>query len=157
MQGARTTRTSRPSLSGRSRRRCSAPAIAQESESQTRTVTGGRRRLVLLHDVEVSVEGRDLVDLGERELHLLRQRGEMRGGEIAVLVLDQMQMLDQQIAPALALAEQRTDLVERLWLDLRPLGVCRGRLRRPAPGACSSVLASMIEILLKPAMTAAID
>jgi hypothetical protein len=64
----------------------------------------GRRRLVFLHHFEMGVEGRDLVDLGERELHLLRQRGEMRGGEITVAVLDQMQMLDQEVAPALALA-----------------------------------------------------
>ena len=32
----------------------------------------GRRRLAFLHHVEMRVEGRDLIDLGERELHLLR-------------------------------------------------------------------------------------
>ena len=41
MQGARTTRTLGPSVAGRSPSRCSAPSIAHESESQTRTVTGG--------------------------------------------------------------------------------------------------------------------
>ena len=41
MQGARTTRTSGPSVFGRFCRRCSAPAMAQESESHTRTVTAG--------------------------------------------------------------------------------------------------------------------
>ena len=64
------------------------------------------------------VEGRDLVNFGERHLHLGGERGEMRGGEMAVFILDQMQMLDQQIAPARAVAEQRDDLVERLRVDL---------------------------------------
>ena len=41
MQGARTTRTFGPSLPGRSASNFSAPAIAQDSESHTRTVTGG--------------------------------------------------------------------------------------------------------------------
>ena len=41
MQGARTTRTSGPSFAGSSASSFSAPAIAQESESHTRTVTGG--------------------------------------------------------------------------------------------------------------------
>ena len=59
------------------------------------------------------VEGRDLVDLGQRQLHLGGERGEMRGGEMAVMVLDQMQMLDQQIAPARPVGQQRAHLVER--------------------------------------------
>ncbi len=83
---------------------------------------GRRRCLAFLHHVEMGVEGRDLVHLGERELHLLRQRGEMRGGEMAVAVLDQVQVLDQQVAPALALAEQRAHLVERLRVDLAAFG-----------------------------------
>ena len=41
MQGARTTRTLSPSVSGKSLSRRSAPAIAHDNESQTRTVTGG--------------------------------------------------------------------------------------------------------------------
>ncbi len=41
MHGARTTRTSGPSAFGKSFSRRSAPAIAQDSELQTRTVTGG--------------------------------------------------------------------------------------------------------------------
>ncbi len=77
----------------------------------------------------MGVEGRDLVDFGERKLHLLRQRGKMRGRKMAVVVLDQMQMLDQQIAAALALAKQRADLFERLRIDLAALR----RARRPAP------------------------
>ena len=81
-----------------------------------------RRRLAFLHHVEMRVEGRDLVDLGQRELHLLRQRGEMRGREMAVAVLNQMQMLDQEIAPALAVAEQRAHLLERPRIDLAAFG-----------------------------------
>ena len=41
MQGARTTRTSLPSLPGSVASSFSAPAMAQDSESQTRTVTAG--------------------------------------------------------------------------------------------------------------------
>ena len=68
------------------------------------------------------VEGRDLVDLGERKLHLGGERGEMRGREMPVAVLDEMQMLDQKIAPPLARTEQRADLVERGRIDLAALG-----------------------------------
>ena len=82
------------------------------------------------------VEGRDLVDLGKRELHLLRERREMRGREMAVAVLDQMQVLDEQVAPALALAQQRADLVERARVDLAPLR--RPGRAAPAGGAISA-------------------
>src|SRR5262245_33578418 len=67
------------------------------------------------------VEGRDLVHLGLRELHLGGERREMRGGEMAVSVLNEMQMLDQEIAPARRIAEQRTHLIERSRVDLAAL------------------------------------
>src|SRR5205085_8256729 len=103
----------------------------------------GRRRLVFLHHVEMGVESRDLVDLGERERHLLRQRGEMRGGEITVAVLDQVQMLDQEIAPALALAQQRAHLGQRLRLDLPALG----RLAWPvAPSQSSAIVGARVHV-----------
>ena len=41
MHGARTTRTSLPSAPGSVANSFSAPAIAQDNESQTRMVTGG--------------------------------------------------------------------------------------------------------------------
>jgi len=45
-----------------------------------------------------------------------------------------MQVLDQQVAAARAVAEQRKDIVERLGIDLAALGVRRGlRLRGSAP------------------------
>ena len=102
--------------------------MAQDSESQTRTVTGGGADLALLHHVEMSVEGRDLIDLGERKLHLGGERGEMRGREMAVAVLDQVQVLDQEIALAAARAEQRANLIDRRRIDLAALG----RAARPA-------------------------
>ena len=94
----------------------------------------GRRRLALLHHVEMGVEGRDLVHLRERELHLLRERGEMRGGEMAVPVLDQMQMLDEKVAPPRPLAEKRAHLVERLGFDLAALGGFPRAVAPPRPG-----------------------
>ena len=126
MQGARTTRTSWPSLCGRSRSRLLG---ARHGAGQRIAHAHGdrrRRRLAFLHHVEMGVEGRDLVDFGERELHLLRQRGEMRGGEMAVFVLDQVQVLDQEIAPARPVAQQRAHLLERRRVDLAALGRLRG-------------------------------
>ena len=81
------------------------------------------------------VEGRDLVDFALRHLNLLRERGEMRGGDMAVMVLDQMQMLNQQIAPARPVGEQRAHLVERRRIDLTALG----RARWPAPAGTFAV------------------
>ena len=52
----------------------------------------------------------------------------MRGGQMPVMVLDQMQMLDQEIAPARPVGEQRAHLVERRRIDLAAFG----RARRPA-------------------------
>ena len=77
----------------------------------------------------MGVEGRDLIDFGERELHLLRQGGEMRGRQMTVMVLDEMQMLDQQIAPPRPIGEQRLHFFERLRIDLPALRCTR----RPAP------------------------
>ena len=88
----------------------------------------------------MGVEGRDLVDLGQRQLHLLRQRGEMRGRQMAVPVLDQMQMLDQEIAPPRPRAQQRAHLVERARIDLPALGGA------PRPAAAGGRLANCATI-----------
>ena len=107
MHGARTTRTPGPSFAGRRAEQMlraghrAGKRIAHPHRDRR------RRDLAFLHDVEMRVEGRDLVDFGLRELHLGGERREMRGGEMAVAVLDQMQVLDQQIAPARPVAEQR--------------------------------------------------
>ena len=77
MQGAAMTRTPGPRSSGRRASRSCAPAISHDRLSQTRTVSAARRGLAFLDDVEVVIEARDLVDLGLRQAHLLRERGEV--------------------------------------------------------------------------------
>ena len=125
--GARTTRTSLPSIFGRFGEQ---PLRAGHGAGQriAHPHRDRRRRRAVLHHIEMRIEGRDLVDFGERELHLRRQRSEMRRGEMAVVVLDQMQMLDQQIAPARPVDQQRLHFFKRLRIDLAAFG----RPRRPA-------------------------
>jgi hypothetical protein len=67
------------------------------------------------------IEGRDLINLGQSEPHLMRQSGKMRRREMPIAVLNEMQMLDQEIAAALAVAKQRAYFLERLWVDLTAL------------------------------------
>src|SRR5689334_7345472 len=83
------------------------------------------------------VESRDLIDLGQRQPHLLRQSSEMGGREMPVAILNEMQVLDQQIAPALALAKKRADFVVRPRVDLAALR----RARRPASAASAAAAA----------------
>jgi len=52
--------------------------------------------------------------------------------QAAEMVLQQMQVLDQQIGPALAIAEQRRDFGERSGVDLAALRMVR---TTPPPGA----------------------
>ena len=96
--------------------------MRHESVSHTRTVTAARRRLAFLHDVEVVVEGRDLVDLGLRELHRLGERGQVRGGEVAEAVLDAMQVLDQVLGVERRALEHRRHFGARDGIDGAPLG-----------------------------------
>src|SRR5271156_4493059 len=84
----------------------------------------------------MSIEGRDFVNFGERELHLLRQCGKMRGGQMAVMVLDKVQMLDEQIAPARPVGEQREYFFVGLRIDLAALR----RSRRPAPAGSPALV-----------------
>ena len=75
----RRTRTSAsPCAIGSASCSACAPAIWHDSVSQTRTVIGGGGASSGVDDVEVVIERRDFVDLGHRELHLLRQRDEVR-------------------------------------------------------------------------------
>ena len=62
---------------------------------------------------------------------------------MAVLVLDEMQVLDQQVAPARPVAEQRLHLVQRLRIDLAALG----RAARPLAAAPSCPLRAAGRIL----------
>ena len=57
----------------------------------------GRCSFAFLNHVKVVIETRDLVNLGLRQSHFLRQRGKMSCREAGVTILNQMQMLDQQI------------------------------------------------------------
>src|SRR5262245_19492447 len=71
------------------------------------------------------VESRDLINLGQRQLHFRSERREMRGGEIAVLILNEMQMLNQKIAAAWPVRQKGTNFVERLRVDLPAFGCAR--------------------------------
>ncbi len=91
---------------------------------------GERRRgiLPLFHHFEVVVERRHLIDLGVGEAHLFRQRGEVRGGQVPVAVVDEMQILDEEIgtarlhaAPAASLLQEGLDLAQRPGIDLPAL------------------------------------
>ena len=73
----------------------------------------GRGRLPFLNHVEMGVEGGDLVNLGLRQTHFLGQRAQMGGGQMAVGVLNDVQMLDQKIAPPRGVAQKRPDLRQR--------------------------------------------
>src|SRR3546814_9847729 len=70
------------------------------------TLFRSRRRLALQHDVEVGVEGGDLIDRRHRQIHLLGQRAQVARRQVAVAVLNPVQVLDQQIRPPRAVAQQ---------------------------------------------------
>ncbi len=76
---------------------------------------------VLLHHVEVMIEACHLVDLGLCEFHALRQRGQVRRAELAVAVVDSMQVFDEQVAPQRS-ADQRLDLGHGLRVNQAALG-----------------------------------
>src|SRR5258708_7647983 len=67
------------------------------------------------------VERRHLVHLREREAHFPGKRREMRGREMAVAVLDAVQVLDQEVGTARGLTEQRLDFLLGLGIDLPAL------------------------------------
>jgi hypothetical protein len=64
----------------------------------------------------------------------VRERDEMRRRKMAELVLDEMEMLDQEIAPARPVAEQRLNFVKRLGIDLAALRGCRRAATAAPPG-----------------------
>ena len=87
----------------------------------------------------MSIERGDLVDLDEGEPHLLGERREMPRMQAPEMVLQQVQVFDQQVAPALAFAEQFLHLAQRGGIDLPPL-----RIIRPAPPARPGVNAPIV-------------
>jgi hypothetical protein len=80
----------------------------------------------------MGVEGRDLVDLDQGQPHVLGERREVARVQAAVMVLDQVQELDQEVGPARPVAEERPDLVEGRLVGLAP---ARGVAGFPAAGA----------------------
>ena len=60
----------------------------------------GRRRVAFLDHVEMVIERGHFVDFGHRQLHLGRERDQVRRGKAAEAILNPVQMLDQQIPPA---------------------------------------------------------
>ena len=98
---------------------------AQHRAGQGIADANGQRRdigLALLHHVEMRVEGRGLEHFRERQLHLVGERGEVGCGNLMIVVLDQVQMLDQEIAPPRPVAEQKRNLFSGLGIDLAALG-----------------------------------
>jgi hypothetical protein len=69
------------------------------------------------------VKGRDLVDLGRRQAHFMSQRHQVYGRQVAVLVLDFVQVFDQQVALARRFTEQLLDFEKRIQVDYPPLGL----------------------------------
>src|SRR5262245_19150565 len=67
------------------------------------------------------IEGRDLIDLRQRHLHLGGERGKVRGGNVTIVILDQMKMLDQEIAPTGPVSEKRAHFHQCLRVDLTAL------------------------------------
>ena len=67
------------------------------------------------------VEGRHFVHFRLRHIHRLGQRRHVQRGQVAVAVLDLVQVLDQQIAAARLAAKQRANLLARLRLDAAAL------------------------------------
>ncbi len=71
-----------------------------------------RGLLAIDNDIEMGVERRDLVDLDQRHPHFLRQGGEVPGVQAAIVVLDEVEVLDQQVFLARARAEKRANFFQ---------------------------------------------
>ncbi len=57
----------------------------------------------------MGVEGGNLVDLRHRQLHFLAQCAKVSRGQAAIMILDQVQVLDQQVTTARLVAQKRFD------------------------------------------------
>src|SRR5690606_36753295 len=94
------------------------------------------RDVALLHDVEMVVERRHLVGLRRRQPELEGEGVELRDRQVAVVILQQVKVLDEQVRPPGPIAQQRLDGGQRRRIDRSALG------RRPQPGAgkCAAAL-----------------
>ena len=88
----------------------------------------GGRGFPILHHVEMMVEGGHLVHLRHGELHFGGERHQVRLGDLAVGVLNFVQVLDQKIPSPRLIPEQRLDLGRRLRIDLASLACPAGGL-----------------------------
>jgi hypothetical protein len=68
----------------------------------------------------------------------------MRRRDLAILVLDQMQVLNQEVASPWTIAEQHFDFVRRRWIDLTALWRC---LRAPASLAGVIEFADLVDVV----------
>jgi hypothetical protein len=68
------------------------------------------------------VEGGNLIDLGLRQSHQLGQRRQMRCRNMAIGVLDHMQVLDEQVAPQRPTLHELRNLLQRPNVNLPALG-----------------------------------
>ena len=69
------------------------------------------------------VEGSDLVDLRHAQAHFFGQSAQMSRGEVAVFVLNEVQMFDQQIAVARLGAQKVAHFGPCCIVELAALGV----------------------------------
>jgi hypothetical protein len=76
-------------------------ACASHLATQTVADANGERRglFAVVQHFEVVIEGRDLIHLGHRHVGFLRQRDEVPLVQAEVPIVQQVQMLDEQIAP----------------------------------------------------------
>ena len=82
-----------------------------------------QRCVTFLQDIEMRIEGRDLVGLRHRDAHLFSECGEVRRGDLIVFVLNQMEVFDQQVALPRPVAEQFCNLFDRCRDELPALGM----------------------------------
>ena len=84
------------------------------------------------------IEGSHLVNFSQRQPHFPGQRCQVGGGQLVIVVLDQMQVLDQQIVSSWPITEKGTNVFDRPGVGLAPLWVASFaisgiKLRGPAP------------------------
>jgi hypothetical protein len=92
-----------------------------------------RRILPIEHDIEMRVKRCDLIHLGERESHLLRQGDKVRRAKAPVLILNQMKVLDQKIPAPRPDAQQIADFGQGFRVNHPPPGK-RDRMAPTRPG-----------------------
>ena len=75
--------------------------------------------LLAAQDVK-AFSGFGAIAISDRDLG--RERGEVRGGQVTIVVLDEMEVFDQQVATARPVEQQRADFLKGVEIDLASLG-----------------------------------